>query len=713
MRVLTTLLCILLTAISLQANAPKTSHFYVIILNGQEVTIDGELTDWQDADFIYISQDGPNHQLYEGGQPTESPADFSANVAIKMDPAHIYFAAKVRDEGGALIHDPFTTKNAGVMWAKDHFAAYLGLFDIGNLPGSPHKNIVDIIDPNTGTVVQSGRTYRVKPGTDNDPDNATLGADYQLGVAIQTYTNTLANGAYYAKDQAVINYCWGYVDTLIAKTELAIKLWQDEKGYTLEWKIPFASLAGKIARPSKIQSVLEWPLYTPKDGDVIPFDIDLTDEDRVGESGSNFFRFGPNGSLWRDSFAFGGRGIVREASQIERSNYYFAQFSKTPATTIDGDLNDWVDLQFIGMSQDSPNRGFYEGGQPTSSPADFSAYFAMRMDQENLYLAARVRDEGGAIIHDPFTRNNAGAMWTRDHFATYWGLFDIGALPGSPHKNIVDIIDPSTGTVVQSGRTYRVKPGADNDPDQATLGADYQLGVAIQAYTTTLANGAYYATNEKVINYCWGYVDTLLAKTELAIKLWEGEKGYNVEWKIPLTSLAGKVARRTKPQFVLEWPLYTPEDGDVIPFDIDLTDEDRIGETGSNFLRFGPNGSLWRDSFAFGLRAKVLATDSSHVLSNVEEHPVNLVTRTFDLKQNYPNPFNPATTIEFNIPNDSRVVLKVFNLLGQLVTTLLDRELAAGQYRIHWDAANLPNGMYIYQIQYGNQVEAHKMLLTK
>lgn len=696
-----------------QADGPRTANLYVILLNGQPVTVDGDLSDWMDADFIYINQDAPNSAFYEGGQPTQSPADFGAHIAIKMDNDNIYFGANVRDEGGALIHDPYTEKNAGVMWQKDHLAFYLGLYDIGGRPSSPHLKVVDIIDPATGTVLQSGRTYRVKPGADNDPDGATLGPDFQMGVALQTYKETLANGAFHASNEKVINYNWGYVDTLIANTELAIKLWDDENGYSVEWKVPFASLAGFIARPTKPQAILEWPLFTPQDGAVIPFDVDITDEDRVGEFGANFLRYGPNPSLWRDSFGFGGRGIIRDASKIEKSNYCFVQHATDAGVTVDGDLTEWKNVQFIGMSQDSPNRGFYDGGQPTESPADFGVFAAIRMDPQNIYFAAKVRDEGGVLIHDPYTAKNAGTMWQKDHMAVYLGLFDIGDLAMSPHKNIVDIINTATGQVLQSGRTYRVRPGTDNDPDGATLGADFQMGVPIQSYTETLANGAYYAANEKAINYNWGYVDTLIANTEFAIKLWPDENGYDLEWKVPFASLAGFIARPTKPQSVLEWPLYTPEDGDVFPFDIDFTDEDRVGEFGSNFLRFGPNPSLWRDSFGFGLRGKVIATDTSHVITHVKEQVIGLTPNQFALKQNYPNPFNPSTTIEFDLAQSGPVKLSVYNLLGQKVATLVDSYLQPGAYRIQWEAVNLPNGVYIFRLQTNDRIEARRMLLMK
>lgn len=75
------------------------------------------------------------------------------------------------------------------------------------------------------------------------------------------------------------------------------------------------------------------------------------------------------------------------------------------------------------------------------------------------------------------------------------------------------------------------------------------------------------------------------------------------------------------------------------------------------------------------------------------------VPNTFSLEQNYPNPFNPSTTINFNLAVDSKVVLKVFNLLGEEVRTLIDGNLTAGSHRIDFNASNLNNGIYIYKLE--------------
>jgi hypothetical protein len=90
---------------------------------------------------------------------------------------------------------------------------------------------------------------------------------------------------------------------------------------------------------------------------------------------------------------------------------------------------------------------------------------------------------------------------------------------------------------------------------------------------------------------------------------------------------------------------------------------------------------------------------------NLPNHPV--------LYQNYPNPFNPTTAIEFNLPRSSEVTLKIFNLLGEEVTTLLSAFLPAGSHVYEWDASDLASGIYLYRLQAGDYVETRKTVLTR
>ena len=104
--------------------------------------------------------------------------------------------------------------------------------------------------------------------------------------------------------------------------------------------------------------------------------------------------------------------------------------------------------------------------------------------------------------------------------------------------------------------------------------------------------------------------------------------------------------------------------------------------------------------------------DYGTILVGVVQVP-NVVPTRYALEQNYPNPFNPSTTISYLIPQASHVSLKVYNLLGQEVMTLVDHQENAGSYKIVFDASKLSTGVYFYQLRAGQFVTAKKMLLLK
>jgi len=97
---------------------------------------------------------------------------------------------------------------------------------------------------------------------------------------------------------------------------------------------------------------------------------------------------------------------------------------------------------------------------------------------------------------------------------------------------------------------------------------------------------------------------------------------------------------------------------------------------------------------------------------SVEDETQNVPTE-FSLSQNYPNPFNPSTTIKFSVPQQTNVVLKVYDILGSEVANLVNETLYAGNYTINFNASQFASGMYIYKITAGNFVTTKKMILLK
>jgi len=89
------------------------------------------------------------------------------------------------------------------------------------------------------------------------------------------------------------------------------------------------------------------------------------------------------------------------------------------------------------------------------------------------------------------------------------------------------------------------------------------------------------------------------------------------------------------------------------------------------------------------------------------------IPNSFELFQNYPNPFNPNTTINYSISEKGFVQLKVYDLLGKEVTTLVNEEKTRGNYSVSFSGSNLPSGVYIYSIRVNNFIQNRKMILLR
>ena len=113
-------------------------------------------------------------------------------------------------------------------------------------------------------------------------------------------------------------------------------------------------------------------------------------------------------------------------------------------------------------------------------------------------------------------------------------------------------------------------------------------------------------------------------------------------------------------------------------------------------------------------RLKQIDLDGSFKYSSVVNVEVGLAPKVFSLSQNYPNPFNPSTSIQFTVPSDGRASLKVFDVLGREVATLVDDEVKAGVYRqATFDASKMPSGIYFARLQFGQKQLLKKMVFAK
>jgi hypothetical protein len=97
----------------------------------------------------------------------------------------------------------------------------------------------------------------------------------------------------------------------------------------------------------------------------------------------------------------------------------------------------------------------------------------------------------------------------------------------------------------------------------------------------------------------------------------------------------------------------------------------------------------------------------------LDKMKINGIVSDYTLDQNYPNPFNPSTKISYSIKEEGLVMIKVYDILGKEIATLVNESKPAGYYEAEFNASQLPSGMYIYKIQAGNFTDVKKMLLTK
>ena len=113
----------------------------------------------------------------------------------------------------------------------------------------------------------------------------------------------------------------------------------------------------------------------------------------------------------------------------------------------------------------------------------------------------------------------------------------------------------------------------------------------------------------------------------------------------------------------------------------------------------------------FVYRLKQIDNDGQYQYS--KEVEVKVVPKDINLLQNYPNPFNPVTEIKFTLPEAARVTLRVYNIIGQEVASLVNGIEEAGFHSIRFEGSDLPSGTYIYRLQTGGFVQTKKMLLLK
>ncbi len=129
-------------------------------------------------------------------------------------------------------------------------------------------------------------------------------------------------------------------------------------------------------------------------------------------------------------------------------------------------------------------------------------------------------------------------------------------------------------------------------------------------------------------------------------------------------------------------------------------------------LAIVPNGAGDTNLFAGTWGGGVWRRPLAEMITGVKEEQNNLPSN-FALEQNYPNPFNPTTTINYSVSKTSMVTIKVYDILGNEVASLMNEEKPAGRYSVNFTASKLASGVYFYRMQAGSFVETKKLILLK
>ncbi|MGD1046848.1 MAG: T9SS type A sorting domain-containing protein [Bacteroidota bacterium] len=123
---------------------------------------------------------------------------------------------------------------------------------------------------------------------------------------------------------------------------------------------------------------------------------------------------------------------------------------------------------------------------------------------------------------------------------------------------------------------------------------------------------------------------------------------------------------------------------------------------------------VWRIAYKCSDSTRTIVVNANDgIIVSVKDNTNQVTLERFELNQNYPNPFNPSTTVSFSLPSKSFVSLKVFDIMGRDVATLVSEQMSKGTYSRHWNAANMSSGIYFYRLQVGSLIETKKLILLK
>ncbi|GEM_PF-1410424 len=130
-------------------------------------------------------------------------------------------------------------------------------------------------------------------------------------------------------------------------------------------------------------------------------------------------------------------------------------------------------------------------------------------------------------------------------------------------------------------------------------------------------------------------------------------------------------------------------------------------------IRFSLQNAVANDANGAPIQLALQSASTTVMTTAIVSHEALFIPTEYRLEQNHPNPFNPATTIRFALPHSAHVTLRIFDLVGREIATLVDDELAAGRHETRWEANGVESGVYLYQLRAGEFVETKRLLVVK
>ena len=321
----------------------------------------------------------------------------------------------------------------------------------------------------------------------------------------------------------------------------------------------------------------------------------------------------------------------------------------------DGDLSEWASITPILISKDHGTAHIAPNGA-LSGDLDCSAKAYIAVDETNLYIAFDVTDDIVSV-------DTAGTDYQQDCPDLFIGLYD---WRGKKHGGYLGAETPDYHLRFSKNRVRDDKLAVN------FIGAD--------------SNGV---PNP---NYAW------LENAPTA-----PNPGYTVEAKIPWTTFAAIGAGRSD-------NVFHPLEGMRIPIDFSINDRDAT-TTRDCILCYSPlnDDSSWQDMYRW---TYTWIGDKLTGIKNINGKPVS-----YALNQNYPNPFNPATIIRYSLAKPGNVSIRVYDILGRVVSTLVNGFQQVGTYEINFNADmaryQLSSGVYFYTIDAGSFHAVKKMMLIK